>query len=366
MKDIKFLDIGYLYQKHKKELDDSYFKVMNSGFYIRGPELSAFEKEFAKYSGGSYCVGVGNGLDAIVLSLRALGVKEGDEVIVPSFTFIATWFAVSNIGAIPIAVDVDINSYNIDVTKIEKKITSKTKAILAVYLYGLPAYIDSINAIAKKHNIYFVADAAQAHGSQYKNNKIGGLADITCFSFYPGKNLGAIGDGGAIVTNNKDLADKVRTIGNYGSSKKYYHDEMGVNSRLDELQAGFLRVKLKYLDQWNKKRNEQAKIYKDLLNTSKIAVQIIPDDYVSAYHLFVVSSDERDELQEYLFENKIETITHYPISINKSDAYINNKNIDINEFINAEKAAKKLLSLPLGPHLEESDISYVANVINSY
>lgn len=365
MESIKFLDIGYLYQKHKQELDDAYFRVMNSAKYILGPETLLFEEEFAAYCGAKYGVGLANGLDAISIALKALGVKEGDEVIVPSFTFIATWLAVSNIGAKPVIVDIDYSTFNIDASKIEEKITDKTKAVIAVYLYGQPAEIDTIRNICKRRKLAFIADAAQAHGAKYKGSKIGELADVTCYSFYPGKNLGAFGDGGAVVTNNHDLYNSICQIRNYGSSVKYHHDVLGVNSRLDELQAAFLRVKLRYLDGWNDIRKKQADIYKSVLNKEYVTWQIAQNDMESVYHLFVIATNARDSLQNYLFSKGIETIIHYPISLNKAGAYSHCK-IDNKDCHVAEVVSSKVLSLPLGPHLSLEDINKVAMEVNNF
>jgi len=364
MEEIKFLNISHLYTKHKDELDSAYFNVMESGKYIMGPELSLFEKEFADHCGAEHCAGVANGLDAISIALKALGVKEGDEVIVPSFTFIATWLAVSNVGAKPVVVDIDIDTFNIDPRKIEEKITKKTKAIIAVYLYGQPAEMDAINAVAKKHKLFVVADAAQAHGAIYNGKKLGDLADITCYSFYPGKNLGAFGDGGALVTNSPDLYTAACKIRNYGSTVKYHHDIQGVNSRLDEMQAAFLRVKLRHLDEWNLTRIKQANIYKSILNDKFISWQLAPEAVKSVYHLFVIMTDHRDQLQKHLLSMGIETIIHYPISLNKSKAYasaVNNQDCVISEL-----ASDKVLSLPLGPHLNDNDIVKAASEINNF
>ena len=365
MKIIKFLDLSYLYKINKKEIDEAYFKVMDSGHYIKGKELELFEEEFAKHAGANYCIGVANGLDAISLSLKALDIGPGDEVIVPSFTFIATWLAVSSVGAIPIPVDININTYNIDTTKIEEKISKKTKAILGVNLYGLPCDYTQILNICTKYNLYFVADAAQSHGALYENNKIGSYAHLTCYSFYPGKNLGAFGDGGAVVTNDKNLSNKIRKIANYGSEKKYFHDYQGVNSRLDELQAAFLRVKLIHLDDWNKIRNTQANIYKQELDTKFIKIQNIDNNKVSSYHLFVISTNLRNELQKYLSSKNIETIIHYPIPIYKSKAY-ENFNIKLDDHLNSEQAYNSVLSLPIGPHLNDDDIQYIASHVNLF
>ena len=251
---IPFLNVKAGYLELKQELDEAYHRVINSGEYIQGSELEAFEKEFSKYCGVTYSVGVANGLDALHLILKAYDIKHGDEVIVPSNTFIATWLAVTHVGATPVPIEPDLKTYNIDSSKLELAITPKTKAIIAVHLYGQPADMDAINQIARKYNLKVIEDAAQAHGARYKGKRVGGLADAAGFSFYPGKNLGAFGDGGAITTSDKDLYNKLLMLRNYGSRKKYYTEMLGFNSRLDELQASFLRVKLKYLDDWYARR----------------------------------------------------------------------------------------------------------------
>jgi dTDP-4-amino-4,6-dideoxygalactose transaminase len=365
MSEIKFLDLKKLYTSYKDEFDQAYFNVMKSGHYINGLEVTNFEREFAKYSGAKYCVGMGNGLDAIAIALKACDIGPGDEVIVPSFTFIATWLAVSNIGAKVVVVDIDPNSFNIDHSKIEEKITNKTKAILAVYLYGMPGEIAVISKIAKNHNLFFIADAAQAHGARYYDQPIGNLADVTCYSFYPGKNLGAFGDGGAIVSDNEELTQKIKKIGNYGSLKKYYHDVPGVNSRLDELQAAFLRVKLKYLDLWHEKRQAQASLYNQLINKEEITTQQVPSHMISAYHLFVIKTNKRQALQQYLSAKGIETIIHYPISIHKSGAY-NDYDVDAKDCAVSENVSHQVLSLPIGPHLELEHIEKVAWEVNGF
>lgn len=348
---IPFLDLKAPYLELKKELDEAYKRVMESGWYILGEECQAFEKEFADYCGTKHCIGVGNGLDALHLILRGYGIGEGDEVIVPANTYIATWLAVSYAGAKPIPVEPDEKTYNINPILIEQAITKKTKAIIAVHLYGQPADIDSINALAKKHNLKVIEDAAQAHGAKYKGHRAGSLGDAAGFSFYPGKNLGAIGDGGAVTTNDPVLAEKVKVLRNYGSRIKYYNEVKGFNSRLDELQAALLRVKLSKLDEWNKRRNVVANMYLEgLKNCDGVILPYVPEWAEPVWHQFVILSTSRDKLQKYLTNNDIETLIHYPIPPYVSEAYAD-MGYRMDDLPITKKMAKSVLSLPMGPHL---------------
>ena len=298
---IPFLDIKASYLELKEGFDAAYQRVMDSGWYIQGEELKAFETEFAEYCGVKHCIGVGNGLDALHLILRAMDIGEGDEVIVPANTFIATWLAVTYAGATPVPVEPDERTYNIAPSKIEAAITKRTKAIMPVHLYGQPADMDPIVEIAARYNLKVIEDAAQAHGAKYKGRHTGGLGDAAGFSFYPGKNLGAFGDGGTVTTNDAELAKKVRMLGNYGSSVKYKNDIKGFNSRLDELQAAFLRVKLKKLAEWNKRRKVIANCYlNELEGVKDIILPYVPDWADPVWHLFVVHTKERYKLQHYL------------------------------------------------------------------
>lgn len=354
---IPFLDLRVAYLELQPELDAAYRRVMNSGWFILGEEVKAFEREFAEYCDAQHCIGVSNGLDALHLILRAMDIGEGDEVIVPSSTFIATWLAVSYAGAMPVPVEPDEKTYNIDPKRIEAAITEKTKAIMPVHLYGQPADMDPILEIAEKYQIKVIEDAAQAHGARYKGKRTGGLGDAAGFSFYPGKNLGAFGDGGAVTTNNPDLAENVRMLSNYGSSSKYKHEMKGFNSRLDELQAAFLRVKLKKLDEWNKKRNVIANCYlKELDGVKDIILPYVPDWADPVWHLFVVRTKEREKLQQYLSEKGIQTLIHYPIPPHKQDAYFAMVSIALPI---SERIHQEVLSLPMGPTLTQQNIDEV-------
>lgn len=360
---IKFLDVGYTYASLKGEMDVVYKRVMDAGWFIGGSEVANFEKEFADYCETDHCIGMGNGYDALFLLLKAYGITNGDEVIVSGHTFIATWFSVSNLGAIVKPVDARADSMNLNADLIERQITNKTKAIIVVHLYGLPVYMDKIMALGKAYGIPVIEDAAQAHGATYKGRKAGGLADAAAFSFYPGKNLGCFGDGGAITTNDKDIANTVRSLANYGTSKKYYHDQAGVNSRLDPLQAAFLSVKLKYLDEWNTRRKEIAHIYINGLSDLELLQLPIKEDVMqSSWHLFVIRYHNRDWLQEELKKQGVQTIIHYPIPNHLAGAYPekNNYNLPVTESI-----CKTCLSLPIGPHLTDEDVQYVVSIIRN-
>ena len=354
---IPFLDLKAGYLEIRDQLDQAYFQLMNSGWYILGEEITAFEQEFSAYCGAAYCVGVGNGLEALHLILRAYGIGIGNEVIVPANTYIATWLAVSYAGATPVPVEPDPRTYNIDPHRIEAAITKRTRAILAVHLYGQPADMEPICELATKYKLKVIEDAAQAHGAFYKGKKVGNLGDAAGFSFYPGKNLGAFGDAGAVVTNDKELADKISILRNYGSRIKYHNEVKGYNSRLDPLQAAFLRVKLRYLDEWNQRRALQAKNYLQRNasdnrggSDAAIASPFVPDWAIPAWHLFVVRSQRRDQLQQFLTEQGIGTLIHYPIPPHLSGAY-QFDGFQKNNFPISENLANTVLSLPIGPHL---------------
>jgi dTDP-4-amino-4,6-dideoxygalactose transaminase len=357
---IPFLDLKSAYLELKDQLDDAYRRVMESGRYILGEEVEAFEEEYAKYCGVKYCIGVGNGLEALHLSLRAVGIGPGDEVIVPANTYIATWLAVSCIGAIPVPVEPNERTYNIDVERIESSIGKMTKAILPVHLYGQPAEMDTILLLAGKHGLKVLEDAAQAHGALYKGRRVGSFGDAAGWSFYPGKNLGAFGDAGAVTTNDKTLADRIRALRNYGSHVKYRNDLKGFNSRLDPLQAAFLRVKLKHLDEWNARRRRSAEFYLESLGqVSDLILPIVPDETETVWHQFVVRYPDRDGLQYYLKDAGIETLIHYPIPPHLSDAYQQEPVGSRNYPLTAE-LAKSLISLPIGPHMSTAAVRYIA------
>ena len=347
------------------ELRDAFARVLNASWYIEGKEDTAFEAAFAEYCSSKYCVGVGNGLDALMLALKALGIKAGDEVIVPSNTYIATALAVTYTGATPVFVEPDIRTYDIDPAKIEEKITSRTRAIMPVHLYGMPCDMDPITEIAKKHGLFIVEDCAQAHGAEYKGRRIGSFGDAAGFSFYPGKNLGALGDAGAAVTNNKELADKIRALGNYGSDYKYHHIYQGNNSRLDEMQAAFLAAKLPHLDRMNAERRRIADIYLKGIKNPDIILPFIPDNVVPVWHIFAVRTERRDELAAYLEEKGIHTNKHYPIPMHLQLCY-EDLNIKEGELPIAETISRTELSLPRFYGMTDEMVDYVIDAINAF
>ena len=365
---IPFLDLGSAYRELQSDLDAAYQRVMNSGWYLLGRELEAFESEFATYCEARHCVGVANGLDALHLILRAYDIGPGDEVIVPSNTYIATWLAVSHAGATLVPVEPDPRTYNLDPGLIESAITPRTRAIMPVHLYGQPADMDPIMSLAAKHGLKVIEDNAQAQGALYKGRRTGGLGDAAGNSFYPGKNLGAFGDGGAVTTNDASLAERVRRLRNYGSKIKYHNDEKGYNSRLDELQAAFLRVKLAKLDEWNGRRKilaghylQQLRVNQDF-SASKWILPFVPAWADPVWHLFVVRHAHRDEIQRKLTEAGIGTIIHYPIPPHRSGAYAD---FNARQLPLAEELARTMISLPMGPHLSKDDLSEVCRALNA-
>jgi dTDP-4-amino-4,6-dideoxygalactose transaminase len=361
---VPFLDFVGPYEELKAGLDEAYFRFMRSAWYILGKEVEAFEHEFADYCGVKHCVGVGNGLEALHLILRAYGIGEGAEVIVPSNTYIASWLGVSYADAIPVPVEPDPRTCNLDPARIEAAITPRTKAIMPVHLYGQPADMDPIMAIAEKHGLKVIEDNAQAQGARYKGRRTGSLAHAAGNSFYPGKNLGALGDAGAVTTDDPDLADRVRTLRNYGSKKKYYNDCKGYNSRLDELQAAFLRVKLKALDEWNGRRRTIAAAYDSAFSSApNLTLPFVPEWAEPVCHLYVVQHPKRDALQQKLAERGVGTLIHYPVPPHLSGAYAGGK-WGRNSFPIAENLASSVLSLPIGPHLSSAQAQYVINEIN--
>lgn len=347
---IPFLDLKAAYLELQQDIDDAIARVLNSGLYILGEEVTAFEAEWAAYCEARYAVGVGNGLDALYLALTALGVGPGDEVIVPSNTFIATWLAVSRCGASPVPVEPVEATYNIDAQLIEAAITPRTKAILPVHLYGQPADLDPILAIAQKYNLPVVEDAAQAHGARYKGRRIGSHGNVVCWSFYPGKNLGALGDAGAITTNQPALAERIRVLRNYGSREKYVNELQGINSRIDPLQAAVLRVKLRVLDEWNARRQYLASYYYAGLTSIDLTLPHVPDWADPVWHLYVVRSTVRDALQTRLHEANISSLIHYPIPPHRQAAFADHGEATMPL---AEQMAAEVLSMPIGPHLTE-------------
>ena len=365
-KTIPLVSLKKQYLTIKKEIDGMIQNVLNNGQFILGKNVKNFERKFADYCGSKYAIGVNSGTNALFLSLLACGIKKGDEVITVPNSFISTVLAISYTEARPVFVDIDPNTYNIDVLKIEKKITNKTKVIIPVHLYGQPADMDPIIKIAKKYNLKIIEDACQAHGAEYKNKKVGTIGDIGCFSFYPTKNLGCYGDGGIITTNNKKIAKKILLLRNYGQRKKYHHDIIGHNARLSELQAAILRIKLKYLDMWNAKRREHAKQYNKLLSdihSIKMPTEI--NSSKSVYHLYVIRTKKRNKLQQFLFKKGIITEIHYPIPIHLQKAYCD-LGYAKDDFPRTEICAKEIISLPMYPELTNKEINYVCNTIKKF
>lgn len=348
-----------------KELREAFDRVYTRSWYIEGVEDAAFEKAFAEYCESEYCVGVGNGLDALFLALKALGINEGDEVIVPSNTYIATALAVTYVGATPVFVEPDIRTFNIDPSRIEEAITEKTKAIMPVHLYGQPCDMDPIMEIAKKYGLFVVEDCAQAHGATYKGKVIGSFGDAAGFSFYPGKNLGALGDAGATVTNDEELAKKVRALGNYGSDYKYHHIYKGNNSRLDELQAAFLAAKLPHLNRMNEERRRIAQKYIDGIKNEEVILPYIPEYANPVWHIFGIRCKRRDELEKFLNDAGIGTNKHYPISMHLQECY---KDLGFKEgdFPIAEEISSTQLSIPMYYGMTDEEVQYVIDKVNEF
>lgn len=355
---VSFLDIKASYLELKAEFDEAYQRVMNSGWYIMGAELEAFEQEFASFCEADYCAGVGSGLDALQFILQAWGIGSGDEVLVPTNTFIATWLAVSHCGAQPVPVEVLPNTYNMDPDRIEEAISPRCKAIMPVHLYGQTADMDAINEIAVRYGLRVIEDTAQAHGARYKGRRAGSLGHAAAFSFYPGKNLGAFGDGGAVVSNDRKLLDKIRSLRNYGSSLKYYHEEKGYNSRLDELQAAFLRVKLRRLDEWNHKRRRLADYYLQELAVAPYILPGVPDWAEPVWHLFVLRSPERERIMKFLQNRGIGTMIHYPTPSHLQIAYSDLK-LSPGTFSLSEKIHQEVFSIPIWPQMSFEDAERV-------
>lgn len=362
IKPVPFVDLKTQYLALKKEIDPAIHKVMAKADFILGQEVELFEKEFSHFSGAVYGIGVASGTEALYLSLLALGIGSGDEVITAANTFVATVLPISYTGARPVLVDIDKETYNIDIALIRKAITRKTKAIIPVHLYGQPLDMDPIMKIAKEYNLKVIEDACQAHGAEYKGKKVGGIGDVGCFSFYPGKNLGAYGDGGMVLTNNEKVAQKIRMLRNYGSQTKYYHDFKGFNSRLDTIQAAILMVKLRRLEQWNEARRKHALKYNELLKESDVTTPIERGYARHVYHLYVIRVKDRDKLLEHLKGRGIFTGIHYPIPVHLLDAY-RDLGYKEGEFPVTEKCSKEILSLPMFPELTEEQIEYVSKNI---
>lgn len=362
---VPFVSFLPMEKELNSELRGAFDRVFEASWYIEGKEDEQFEAEFAEFCGAKYCVGVGNGLDALMLALKGLGIGDGDEVIVPSNTYIATALAVTYVGATPVFVEPDIRTFNIDPSKIEEKITSKTKAIMPVHLYGQLCDMDPIMEIAKKHNLFIVEDCAQAHGATYKGKKAGSFGDAAGFSFYPGKNLGALGDAGATVTSNEKLADMIRAYGNYGSDYKYHHIYKGNNSRLDELQAAFLRAKLSHLDRMNEDRRRIASKYLEGMKNDKVILPFVREDCVPVWHIFGVRCQEREALEKHLNEKGIGTNKHYPIPMHMQKCYAD-LGIKEGELPIAEEISRTELSLPIYYGMTDEQIDYVIDAINEF
>lgn len=364
MTTVPFLDLRAAYQELKPEIDASIAKVTGSGCYIGGEILSQFETNFSKSCQARFAIGVGNGLDALTLCLMALDLSPGDEVIVPAHTFIATWLAVERCGLIPIPVDTAEGGYFIDVTQIESAITPHTRAIMPVHLYGQPADLNAIHKIAQKHQLFIVEDAAQAHGASYQGQAIGAHGDLVAWSFYPGKNLGALGDGGAITTNNPTLATRIQQLRNYGSAERYIHIDKGINSRLDPIQAAILDVKLAHLTEWNARRTAIAQHYLIGLADTPLQLPEQENDRSSSWHLFVVRHPERDRLQQYLAAVGIQTLIHYPTPPHQQPAFAN---LRLRHALpRTEQLAKQILSLPIGPQLTPEQVDFTIHIIRQF
>jgi dTDP-4-amino-4,6-dideoxygalactose transaminase len=360
---VPFLDLGASFAELSAEVIATTERVLSGGQLILGDELSAFEEEYSDYCDVNYAVGVGSGLDALFLSLKAIDIRPGDEVLVSANTFVATWLAISHCGATPIPVEPCARTGNIDPKLIEEKISRKTKAIIPVHMYGQPCDLDSITRVARDYGLSVIEDAAQAHGARYKGSKIGGHSDLIAWSFYPGKNLGAYGDGGAITTNNMELAERVRELRNYGSKIKYCNERMGYNSRLDNLQAAYLRIKLRRLDQWNNRRRDVASIYsEELSSVSSIRLPVVMPWADPAWHLYVIRCHHREHLQKYLHMHGIQTLVHYPIPPHRQPAYLNS-NVSKTHLPITDQWASTSLSIPIGPHLSINQIMHVAEAI---
>lgn len=363
---VPFLDLRAASMDLGAALEEAYRRVLASGRYVLGDELAAFEEEFARYCGSRHCVGVGCGLDALILILRSLGIGPGDEVLVPAHTYIATWLAVSAVGAHVVAVDPDLLTGSLDLQAASRVIGPRTRALVCVHLYGQPADMTPLLSLAREHGLRVIEDAAQAHGARYQGRRVGALADAAAFSFYPSKNLGALGDGGAVTTDSDALAQRLRTLRNYGSRRKYVHEERGVNSRLDEMQAALLRVKLAHLDAWNDRRAAIAAIYLErLAGLRGLHLPVVSSDGTSAWHLFVVRHPRRDALLRHLSGCGVETLIHYPTPPHLSPAYAD-LGIPLGALPVTERLAAEVLSLPMGPHLSIEAACAVATWVREF
>lgn len=360
---INFLDLAKVNNRFRDEINSRIANILDEGWYLQGKYNEIFSYNFAQYCGTKYALGVANGLDALNLIIKAAGFAQGDEIIVPANTYIATILAISQNGCTPVLVEPDINTYNINPDLIEEKITNKTKAIMVVHLYGQAVQMEKIQELAQKYNLKVFEDSAQAHGAVYQNKKVGNLSDASAFSFYPGKNLGCLGDGGAITTNDQDLYKKIKAIANYGSDKKYHHIYKGVNSRLDEIQAAVLDIKLKYLDKDNQYRRQISKFYRENIKNSQIILPKTYDENAHVWHVFPIRTKRRDELQKYLNNNSIQTIIHYPTPPHKQNAYKEWNNL---KFPITEEIHNTIISLPISPVMSENETKRVVEVVNDF
>ncbi len=362
---IPFVDLGTQHRELEEELLGAVASVVESCQFILGDELSSFEDEFARYCGTAYCVGVANGTDALHLSLRALGIGPGDEVITAANTFVATAFAVAHVGAQAVLLDVEPDGCNIDTSLIERAITERTKAIIPVHLYGHPAEMDDIMAIARAHGLKVIEDACQAHGARYRGQRVGTFGDVACFSFYPGKNLGALGDGGAIVTDDSELAERLRILRHCGQSAKNVHPMIGYNSRLDTLQAAVLRIKLRHLDRWNERRRAAAKLYSELLAGAGLTLPVEQPSSEHVYHLYVIEHEQRDALLAQLATKGISCGIHYPLTVNEHEPFKDAKTFP-DGAPTARARSRRILSLPMSPHISDEQIRTVARTVMQF
>lgn len=365
MEDIPTLDLKKQYESIRLELDGAISRVLAKGSFILGAEVAAFEKEFAEYCGVSHAIGVASGTEALQLALLACGVGENDEVVAPAHTAVATVSAIEASGAHPVLVDIDLARYGLDPNLLVKSTTPRTRSIIPVHLYGCPVDMNPILQFAREKNLFVVEDCSQAHGALYEGHKVGSLGDIAAFSFYPTKNLGAFGDGGAVVTNNAELAEKVRLLRQYGWKEHYISSVKGINSRLDELQAGILRVKLRYLDEWNLRRRQLANLYLELLADTEFALPVQLENSKHVFHQFVIRHPQRDVLKEYLMEQGIHTLIHYPVPIHLQPAYVD-LGYPAGSLPNTELVSREALSLPLYPELTEEMVSLICQALRDF
>ncbi len=362
---VPFLDVGATYTEIRAEIDRSIARVLDSGWFLLGESLAAFEREFARRCGVAHCVGVGSGLDALVLILRAADIGPGDEVLVPANTFVATWLAVTYVGATPVGVEPDPESYNMDPSDAARRITDRTRAVIPVHLYGQPAEMDALRTLCDQHGLRLFEDAAQAHGATYRGRPAGSLSDAAAWSFYPGKNLGAFGDGGAVTTNDDALAERISVLRNYGSRVKYVHDELGMNSRLDEIQSAVLLTKLAHLDEWNARRRAIAARYRDELAGAPLQLPNAPGHVESSWHLFVARVDGREAFRDHLRERGVETLVHYPLAPHLQPAYAG-LGLRRGSYPIAERLQDEVVSLPIGPHMSDEQVSAVIDACRSF